>query len=248
MKAFSIVGWDDLYETAETKKLKNLSWVPTPNSHNSLGFCELLSHPNGMAHYGAWNLILQVASKCPVRGLLVSGRNKVHDARSIALITRGSERMIQEAIPRLVEIGWLAELELGESPGTPGEDPGKTGEAPGTPVLKGREGKGKEWKGREAASAAPPPGCALLISSLKAAKAAGTEKREVDALNEWIEWLTNEVGCESDDENAEIIRWAGRETKERGVEMRYARHMTKNGWTEAAKIYLKDWRKLRGAS
>jgi hypothetical protein len=225
MKALSIVGWDDLYETAETKKLKNLSWVPTPNSHNSLGFCELLSHPNGMAHYGAWNLILQVASKCPVRGLLVSGRNKVHDARSIALVTRGSERMIQEAIPRLIEIGWLSELELGESPGTTGEDPGKTGEDPGTPVLKGREGKGKEGEGTPAASphpsgepSPPKPGertkSVLLGLGLRAT---------AETAQEWAQMAQKRGRCQTPEDVLAFIPWAVKRGKKEGVTIQYAR-------------------------
>lgn len=110
-----ITEWDAHYETAESRRITDLTWVATPNGHDSVAFCQLLKHPNGMAHFGAWNLVLQVASKCSIRGLLSYGParcRKPHTAQTIADITHGSEKIIAEAIGRLLEFGWLEQVEL----------------------------------------------------------------------------------------------------------------------------------------
>jgi len=65
-----IRDWEKHYETAETRKLKRQTWVAVPNKHDGRGFRRLISMPNGVELFGAWNLILQVASKMPVRGVL----------------------------------------------------------------------------------------------------------------------------------------------------------------------------------
>lgn len=84
-------------------------------------------------------------------------------------------------------------------------------------------------------------GFAMVISSLKASNAAYDSK----ALGEWITWLTDDVGADFDGEGAEVIRWATHEAKERGVEVRYARHLAKPDWTKACTTHLKDWRRLQ---
>lgn len=113
MKALRIVAWDDHYESAESRRIKTtLSWVRTPNGHDSVSFRRLLKHPNGMAHFGAWNLILQIASKCSTRGLLTFGKkHEPHTAETIADLTGGSHKVIEEAIARLLEIGWLETID-----------------------------------------------------------------------------------------------------------------------------------------
>lgn len=115
MKILRVTDWEETHEIAESRRIKVLSWVATPNNHDSFGFCTLIKHPNGMAHFGAWNLILQLASKCSIRGLLIYGGNKcprAHNAKTISDITRGSERVFSECLPRLLEIGWLEEIEI----------------------------------------------------------------------------------------------------------------------------------------
>jgi hypothetical protein len=140
MKYLRIVGWSDYFETNESRKIVKLNWVATPNGHDSIAFCELLTHANGLAHYGAWNLILQLASKCPTRGLLKNGKGIAYTARTIAMVTRAPERIVAEALERLVAIGWLEWVsddlpehrenppEDQEKPGTDREKTGPTGQ------------------------------------------------------------------------------------------------------------------------
>jgi hypothetical protein len=65
-----IVDWELHFENNRTKELKRLTWVPFPNRHDGDGYTELLDHPDGAAHYGAWCAMVQVASKCDPRGTL----------------------------------------------------------------------------------------------------------------------------------------------------------------------------------
>lgn len=115
MTIYRIRDWREHFENNRTKELKRMTWVPVPNKHDGDGFTELLDHPNGMAHYGAWHLILQVASKCDPRGSLLrdgaEGGKTAHTPQSLARITRGSAVVFSEALPRLLKIGWIETCE-----------------------------------------------------------------------------------------------------------------------------------------
>ena len=67
---YRIRGWVELFENAQSRKCARLTWVPVPNKHDGKSFRRLMGLPNGPSLYGAWLLLLQVASKCPERGVL----------------------------------------------------------------------------------------------------------------------------------------------------------------------------------
>lgn len=119
VKVLRVVDWNRRFENNRTRELKRMDWVPMPNQHDGDGFSELLDHPNGVAHYGAWALLAQVASKCREiavgcggRGTLLRDCAEPHDAASLARITKGDQKVFEEAIPRLLKIRWLEYLEL----------------------------------------------------------------------------------------------------------------------------------------
>lgn len=144
MKYYRIREWDKNFENNRTRELKKLDWVKVPNKHDGYGFAELLDHPNGMAHYGAWMLILQVASKCETRGTLlrsgVGGKAVAHTPQSIARISHGNAAVMEEAMERLVTIGWIEVCE--ESAPDCGIPAPKAGTPPSTEGNEGNEGKG----------------------------------------------------------------------------------------------------------
>ena len=111
MTFYRIRDWAKHFENNRTRELKYMDWVPVPNKHDGDGFTELLDHPEGLSHYGAWHLILQVASKCEIRGTLLRdgavGGKRPHTPESLARITRGDEKTFKVAIDRLVSIGWI---------------------------------------------------------------------------------------------------------------------------------------------
>ncbi len=104
---YRVRDWAELYETASTRKRRQLGWVLIPNRHDSLGYNQLISRPDGLEMFAAWVLILQCASRCPERGLLVSDTGKPYTAQDIAAKTRAPVDKIEVAFAALVEIGWL---------------------------------------------------------------------------------------------------------------------------------------------
>lgn len=143
-----IKNWASNFENNRTRDLKRMDWVPVPNKMDGDGFTELMDHENGTAHYGAWLLIVGVASKCGERGTLSREGAVPHDARSLARVTRGSEAIFKEAIPRLISIGWLevigSDSATSDNPAPScGETAPRCGEVP------------MEWKGMEGKRSTP---------------------------------------------------------------------------------------------
>lgn len=161
--AYRIKDWNVHFENNRTRELKHLEWVPIPTKHDSDGFTQLMSHPNGTAHYGAWVLIVEVAAKCKVRGTLSrhgAGMSqgaavgvKAYDSESLSRVCRGSAEVFAEVLPRLLEIGWLETVNLEdgklceESPIHPAPSCGNP--APSCAEWKGMEGNGIEENGRQ---------------------------------------------------------------------------------------------------
>ena len=133
MVTYRIKDWDTLFETSETRKLVRLNWVPIPNKHDGKGYRRLIR--SGALNYAAWVLLLQVASKCPQRGVLADQDGPL-TPDDLFIKTDCPASCFTAAIPKLLEIGWLE-----ESPGVPADSPGAPADPPG-----GREGKGIEEK------------------------------------------------------------------------------------------------------
>ena len=141
-----IVNWNSLYENNRTRDLKRMEWVPVPNRMDGDGYTELLDHKNGAAHYGAWMAMVLVASKCGVRGTLLRESAEPHTSESLARISRISKNVFDEAIPRLVKIGWLrVEAQQNESDRTSPQE----GAAKPQDVAPECLWNGTEWNGTE---------------------------------------------------------------------------------------------------
>jgi hypothetical protein len=150
MIVYRIRDWSERFENNRTREMKSMLWVPLPNKHDGDGYTDLLDHTDGPAHYGAWVAIVQVASKCEPRGTLLRDTKKPHDIRSISRMTRFPATVIESAIPRLIEIGWLEQLDLTESeltaiPQAPAEKPQGGAPIP-HPTDYGTERNGTERK------------------------------------------------------------------------------------------------------
>ncbi len=137
MTLYKISEWTKQFENNRTRQLQKMDWIPVPNKHDGDGFTDLISRPDGPALYGAWILILQVASKCVPRGTLCrtissTSRTQVpdsdevvggaetqlsaggcglvtvpHTPATIARITRCPEELIKRALDVCQEIGWI---------------------------------------------------------------------------------------------------------------------------------------------
>lgn len=107
-----IVDFQKNFLVNRNKELKGMPWIAVPTRLDGDGYTALMEHPNGVAHYGAWISIVIIAAKCSVRGLL-SRESRTdaapipHVPATLSRISRVPQNIYEEAIPRLIEIGWL---------------------------------------------------------------------------------------------------------------------------------------------
>jgi hypothetical protein len=166
VKVYRIKDWQRHFENNRTKELKSLSWVPFPNKHDGDGYTELVEgHKDGPSHYGAWCALVQVASKCDPRGTLLRDGYRPHSPASLARKTRYPEKVLADAISRLIEIGWLEVMS--DWPITCDDPAGECGNTAGkcdATAGKCLEGKGTEQKGTEGNGTEKEPshGAAIL--------------------------------------------------------------------------------------
>lgn len=85
-----------------------MSWVAIPTKHDGKGFRRLMSHDHGPQIYCAWVLMVQIAAKCPEKGVLADqdGPLTVED---IELKCACPARVLREAIEVLSSkgIAWI---------------------------------------------------------------------------------------------------------------------------------------------
>lgn len=112
MNCIQIVDWGKHYENNRTRELKKMAWVPMPNRHDGDGYTRLLDHPNGAAHFGAWCALVEVASRCDIRGTLLGSTGEAIETDSLSRMTRIPTEIWAEVLPRLVTIGWIKEYKI----------------------------------------------------------------------------------------------------------------------------------------
>lgn len=111
--ALRIKNWNDHYERGESRKLKEMTWLPLPLKQGS-GYRRVLAQTDGPALFGAWIAIAEFAAKCPVRGLLVRRSGRPYKASDIAITQGFPVDLITRACQLLIdpdaEIEWLEEV------------------------------------------------------------------------------------------------------------------------------------------
>lgn len=105
---YEIAEWDATYECAQSRKEQRNRWVAIPNKHDGRGFNRIALHKKSVELFAAWILIVQVASKMPVRGVL-SDKDGPLTAEDLALKTRFPLHIFELALSYFVlpEIGWM---------------------------------------------------------------------------------------------------------------------------------------------
>lgn len=139
MQAYAIRKWNEYFENNESRKIKNLSWIPMVNKHDGRGYRRVAALPNSVQVFCGWALMLQVASKMPTRGVLCDDDGAL-TAADIAAKTGYPEAIFEAAFSALIrpEIKWLELIEAN----LPGDSPGMSRSA-------GVQGNRTEQKGRE---------------------------------------------------------------------------------------------------
>jgi hypothetical protein len=109
---YRVKDWYQIFEKAQGKKCKHARWVPVPNRHDGAGYAEVAEHPRSCELFAAWILILEVASKMPVRGTLFKD-GRALTAKDLAKRTRFPEEIFDLAFEVLVrpEIDWIERME-----------------------------------------------------------------------------------------------------------------------------------------
>lgn len=217
MVVYRISRWSEIFENNRTKELKRLTWVPVPNSHDGHGYALLLSKKNGPALYGAWMVILQVASRCEARGTLLRGDKRPHTCASLALMTRFPEAVIKECLDTCSdpELGWIVCENSNDSQlSAPKCD--TTAPPCDHPAVGCLEGNGREWNGKNnnVEEPEPPPfySEARIVLHLLNEKS-GSHFREVDSNLSIIAARLESVGGDVDGVKAMVNRqcqlWRG---------------------------------------
>lgn len=219
---YVIRDWDQHFEVAQSKRSKRperTQWVPIPNKHDGKSFRRLMKMKNGPALYGAWVLIVQVASKCQVRGTLCDGDGPL-TAADIADKTLVDEKIIQAALDACSSkaIGWIESREYysERAPSAVGADSERAQQLSATGQDRTRQDK----TGQIAASGSgdsgngqPPrqPRQAAFDAATVALPADLDVPRVRDAWREWVEFRRKKRKPISEDaarkQLAELIRY-----------------------------------------
>jgi hypothetical protein len=126
---YRIARWDETFENAASRKLKELNWVAIPTRHDTRGYRRVIGHERGAEIYAAWCLMVQVAARLDVRGILESHGEPL-TAADLALKTGAKEEIFTLAFEVLSrpEIGWT----LADSPETLADSPETLADSPET--------------------------------------------------------------------------------------------------------------------
>ena len=116
---YRVRDWDQHFENSRSRDYKKLDWVPIPNKHDGKGYRRLIALENGPALFAAWVLIVQVASKCPQRGVLADEDGPL-DADDLSHKTGCPAEVFAQAFNALCQpkIGWMEAEQLTESVST----------------------------------------------------------------------------------------------------------------------------------
>jgi hypothetical protein len=108
---YRIAKWDEVFERAESRKLKALTWVSVPTSFNSNGYQCMLDEfqDTAPAIYGAWCALVAIAASCTVRGTLCNSRGSPLPTTHLARISGFPRPIFDQLIDwaSRTEIGWL---------------------------------------------------------------------------------------------------------------------------------------------
>jgi hypothetical protein len=156
---YRIKDWDQHFETTESRRVQHARWVPMPNKQDGKGYRRIAQHKKGVEIFCAWTLMLQIASKMPVRGVLADHDGPL-DAEDIAAKTGFPIRIFDLALEFLSDprVGWLVtDRPNPQSSAEPAEVSAESRRSPALfqPEGNGIEGKDKEPKTPLRSAAAP---------------------------------------------------------------------------------------------
>lgn len=110
---YRIRNWDENYESNQSRAKcpKAMPWVRIRTRHDTTTFGRVMRADRSGGKYGAWILLVTIAAKCAIRGMLVHNSGPLEPA-DIAEQTGLSEEAVIEALEFFSSpsIGWLEEV------------------------------------------------------------------------------------------------------------------------------------------
>lgn len=105
---WQVRNWNVYFEIAQSRQTPKISWVSVPNKHDGKSFRRIARHPEAVSIFCAWNLIVQTASKMPVRGILEDEDGPI-TAEDLADSTLYPAGLFASTMPILASAGinWL---------------------------------------------------------------------------------------------------------------------------------------------
>jgi len=105
---YKIIDWNIHFENNRSRSVENLRWVCVPNRHDGEGYSLIMEQDDAAELFAAWVLILQVASKCQVRGSLVRNDGTPLTAESLSIKTRADKAWFEKALNFFThKVKWL---------------------------------------------------------------------------------------------------------------------------------------------
>ncbi len=116
--AYRINEWEKTFEKSQSKRAKTHHWVAMPIKHDGGGFRRISIQPNATDLFAAWCLIVQVAAKCPERGVLTDDTGRPFDSEDLAIKTGFKTEIFDAAFEFFSnqKIGWLTRSEVKNTP------------------------------------------------------------------------------------------------------------------------------------
>jgi hypothetical protein len=106
-----ISKWTETFERAESRKLKQLTWIAMPVGFSSTGYQAMLEEfeARAPAIYGAWCALCAYAATCHVRGTLGNSRGIPLKISHLARVTGFPESVFVDLVAwaSRTDIGWL---------------------------------------------------------------------------------------------------------------------------------------------
>lgn len=155
MKLYRISNWSKIFENNRSRSIEKLTWVAIPNHHDGENFAAIMQHPDGAIIYAAWMLIVQVASRCRPRGVLVRPDGTPLTPESLNLKTRAPASWFATALQYIeTQTDWMEVEDYMAGERQPGVSQASVERQEGAPRVRARMGgNGKEGKGWEVATA-----------------------------------------------------------------------------------------------
>ncbi len=124
----SIRNWQKHFEKSDLKKCRSTKWIPLPNRWDGKGFRRIMRLKDGESIFCAWVLMVQIASRCPKRGVLVDDDGPLTPA-DLSDKTGCKEKTFERAIEVLSskEIAWISIDYSTENAGNFRDSPEKIG-------------------------------------------------------------------------------------------------------------------------